>query len=119
MNGEITDMQLVATYHAAAEPEPSEVPRLVLDRVSGGVRISWAASHAPIAAARPMIYDIDVNVSDGRRLLDETHRGDDHVFVPGIARNLRVTVRVAGVRRDDTQGAMRTVTLAPGHAQAA
>jgi hypothetical protein len=119
MNGEITDMQLVATYHTAAEPEPSEVPRLVLDRVSGGVRINWAASHAPIAAARPMIYDIDVNVSDGRHLLDETHRGDDHVFVPGIARNLRVTVRVAGVRRDDTQGAMRTVTLAPGHAQAA
>jgi len=118
MNGEITDEQLVASYRAVPEPEPSEVPRLVLDRVDGGVRISWAASRAPDPAALPMIYDIDVNVGDGRRLLDETKRGDDHVFVPGIARNLRVTVRVAGVRKDDTQGQMRTVTLAAGHARA-
>lgn len=45
-------------------------------------------------------------------------RSGHHVFVPNVGRNLRVTVRVAGVREDDTQGVMRTLTLAPGHVRA-
>lgn len=118
MNGEITEDQLVATYRAPREPEPSAVPRLVVRRVGNSVRITWGASRAPIAAARPMDYDVDVNVSDGRRLLDVTRRSVDHVTVPNVGRGLRVTVRVAGVREDDTQGPMRTVVLRPGRARA-
>jgi hypothetical protein len=114
MNGEITDMQLVATYDAPVEPEPSEVPDLIVRRADGAVDISWGASHAPEAAARPMVYDVDVNVSDGRKLLDVAVSSDHHATVPDVARDLRVIVHVAAVREDDTQGAMRTVTLEPG-----
>lgn len=118
MNGEITDMQLVATYDALREPEPSEVPDLIVRRADGAVHISWGASHAPEAAAKPMVYDVDVDVSDGRKLLDVMASSDHHVTVPDVAPDLRVTVHVAAVREDETQGAMRTVTLEPGEAGA-
>jgi hypothetical protein len=118
MNGEITDKQLVAVYDAAREPEPSEVPDLIVQRADGGVDISWGASHAPEAAAMPRVYDVDINVSDGRKLLDVMVRSDHHVTVPDVAPDLRVTVHVAAVREDDTEGAMRTVTLEPGDAGA-
>jgi hypothetical protein len=116
MNGEITDKQLVATYRAPGEPEPSRVPKLVVQRVAGGVQISWGASRAPIAAAMPMDYNVDVNISDGRRLLDIAPGSDHQVTIPDVGNDLGVTVGVAGVREDDTTGAMRTVTLAPGQA---
>lgn len=60
-----------------------------------------------------MDYDVDVNLSDGRRLLDVTRRSVDHATVPNVGRGVRVTVRVAGVREDDTQGPIRTVILRP------
>jgi hypothetical protein len=118
MNGEITDMQLVATYDAPPEPEPSEVPDLIVRRADGAVDISWGASEAPEAVARPRVYDVDVNISDGRRLLDVMVNSDHHVTVHDVNPDLRVTVHVAAVRADDTQGAMRTVTLQPGEAGA-
>jgi hypothetical protein len=118
MNGEITEDQLVATYTAPREPEPSRVPKLIVQRVGRSVRITWGTSRAPIAAARPMVYDVDVNISDGRRLLDVTRRSVHHVTIPNVGRGLRVTVRVAGVREDDTQGPMRTVILRPGRVTA-
>lgn len=117
-NGEITEDQLVATYTAAREPEPSRVPKLTVQRVGSSVTISWAASHAPIAAAKPVDYDIDVNISDGRRLLDVIRPSIHHVTIPNVDPGLSVTVQVAGVRNDDTQGAMRTVTLASGQVKA-
>jgi hypothetical protein len=118
MNGEITEDQLVATYRAPREPEPSAVPKLIVRRVGSSVSITWGASRTRVAEARPMNYDVDVNVSDGRRLLDVTRRSVDHVVIPNVGRGLRVVVRVAGVRRDDTQGPMRTVTLEPGRVRA-
>ena len=87
-------------------------------RADGAVDISWGASQAPEAAAKPMVYDVDVNVSDGRRLLDVMVSSDHHATVPDVTRDLRVTVHVAAVREDDTEGAMRTVTLEPGDAEA-
>ncbi|MBV9944567.1 MAG: hypothetical protein JO262_20755 [Solirubrobacterales bacterium] len=117
-NGEITEDRLVATYMAPREPEPSRVPKLSVQRVGSNVTISWGASQAPVAAARPMDYDIDVNISDGRRLLDVARGFTHHVTIPNVDAGLGVTVRVAGVRDDDTQGAARTVILAPGHAKA-
>jgi hypothetical protein len=68
MRGDITRKQLDATYHAPAEPEPSKDPGP--RRVPNGLSISWGNSHAKIRAAMPAAYDVDVNLSDGRRLLN-------------------------------------------------
>jgi hypothetical protein len=114
MNGEITSRQLVASYRAPAEPEPSMVPALIAQRVGSGVQISWGASHAPVRFALPTAYDVDVNISDGRRLLDVMSGSSHQVTIPNVARNLQVKVAVGAVRRDDTQGPMRSVTLPPG-----
>jgi len=65
-----------------------------------------------------MDYDVDVSLSDGRRLLDVTRGSVDHATIPNVGRSVRVSVRVAGVRDDDTQGPMRTVILKPGQARA-
>ncbi len=114
MNGEVTDKQLVATYDAPAEPEPSMVPDLIVQRVADGITISFKPSHAPIAAAKPIDYNVDVNLTDGRELLDVLHSGDDKVTIPDIASTVGARVRVAAMREDDTQGNMRTVVLAAG-----
>lgn len=114
MNGEITSRQLVASYRASAEPEPSMVPTLVAQRVGSGIQISWSASRAPVRAALPTAYDVDVNISDGRRLLDVMSPSSYQVTIPNVAPGLQVKVAVAAVRSDDTQGTMHNITLAPG-----
>jgi hypothetical protein len=112
MNGDITDKQLVATYDAPAEPEPSMVPDLRVQRVPNGIRISFKPSRAPIQAAKPIDYNVDVNLSDGRELLEVLHAGDDKVTIPNVAATVVARVRVAAMREDDTQGKMRGVILA-------
>ena len=118
MNGEITSKQLVATYDAPAEPEPSEVPAMKVQRSNGGLRISWAPSHAPMAEAKPMVYDIDVNLSDGRKLLVVVRSFDHDATVADVSTDVQAKVTVAAVRSDETQGKQRTVTLKPGDSEA-
>jgi hypothetical protein len=119
INGGITEKQLVATYRAPAEPEPSAVGKLIAERAGGEVRIAWSASNAPVRAAVPIFYNVAVNVSDGRRLLYVVSPNKRRVTIPNVAPGLRVTVRIAAVRSDCTHGAVRTVTLAAGRANAA
>lgn len=114
MNGEITREQLVASYRAPVEPEPSIVPALRVRRAGGSIVISWRHSHASIRAATPIDYDVDINLSDGRKLLDVIGRTKDQVTVPDVPSAVGVQVRVAAVRGDDTQGRTRVVTLRPG-----
>ena len=118
MNGDITDKQLVATYDAPPEPEPSMVPDLLVVRVRNGIRISFKPSQAPIQAARPIDYNVDVNLSDGRKLLAVLPARDHTVTIPDIGRRIGARVRVAGMRQDDTQGHMRTVVLGGGKLEA-
>ena len=114
MNGEMTRKQLVATYDAPAEPEPTIVPSLTVRRQHGAIKISWRKSTAPIRAAMPMDYDVDINLTDGRRLLDVIGKTKHQVVVRGVPANVGVQVRVAAVRSDDTQGRTRVVTLSAG-----
>jgi hypothetical protein len=118
MNGEVTDDQLVATYDAPPEPEPSKVPDLVIDRVPDGIKISWKASTAPIAAARPMDYNVVVDLTDGSEQLAVLHSRDRSITITNIASYIGATVKVAGMREDDTQGNERTVVLAGGRDEA-
>ncbi|MBV9798247.1 MAG: hypothetical protein JO039_09400, partial [Solirubrobacterales bacterium] len=76
------------------------------------------ASHSQITAARPVDYDVDVNLTDGRRLLFVLRRGDDHVTVPDVASGVGARVMISPVRKDDTQGKTRAVTLTVGAAAA-
>jgi hypothetical protein len=118
MNGQITSKQLVATYDAPAEPKPSEVPAMKVERTPSGLRISWAPSHAPMAEARPMVYDIDVNLSDGRKLLVVVRSFDHDATIADVSADVQAKVTVAAVRSDETQGNERTVTLKPGDSEA-
>jgi hypothetical protein len=114
MNGEITAKQLVASYDAPPEPEPSAVPSLVAKRVGDQVRISWTGSRAPIMAALPVRYDVDIDLSDGQRLLEVVATTDHTVTVPNVDPQTAIQVGVSALRSDDTQGATSRVTLAAG-----
>ncbi len=118
MNGVTTDDQLIATYNAPPEAEPSKVPDLVVDRVSDGIKISWKASTAPIAAAMPMDYNVVVDLTDGSEQLSVLHSNDRSITISNIASDIGATVKVAGMRKDDTQGNERTVVLAAGQDEA-
>jgi hypothetical protein len=113
MGGEITRKQLVATYHAPPEPEPSEVPRLTVRRVSNGIKISWGRSKAKIRAAMPVDYNVDVNLSDGRRVLRVVRSTRQQITLPNVGSNVGGRVMLAAMRNDDTQGKTRTVKFAP------
>jgi hypothetical protein len=118
MNGEIVRKQLVASYDAPTEPEPSIVPELSVHREGDALKSTWAKSNAPIRAASPIDYDVDINLTDGRRLLDVIGKTKDQVIVPNVATDVGAQVRVAAVRGDDTQGRTRVATLAPSAAAA-
>ena len=119
MGGEITRKELVASYDAPAEPEPSEVPEITVRRVGNTLRIVWRRSAASTSAAMPVDYNVDVNLTDGRELLDVVGRSHDAVTIPNVGRRIGARIVVAPMRSDDTQGRARTIRLAPGAAAAA
>ncbi len=119
MNGEMTDRQLVATYDALPEPEPSKVPDLIVDRVPNGIEIRFKPSTAPIQAAMPIDYNVDINLTDGSEQLAVLRTGDHTLAISNVASDIGATVKVAGMRQDDTQGNERTVVLASGESSAA
>jgi hypothetical protein len=114
MNGEIVHKQLIATYHAPAEPEPSIVPGLRIQRRGNTLAVTWKRSTAPEKAARAIQYNVDINLSDGRRLLDPASASDRTVTVPDVNPQTAAQVSVSPMRSDDTQGRTRTVSLRPG-----
>ncbi len=114
MNGEITNKELVASYTVATEPEPSMVPNLTLRRIGSSVTITWKGSTTADPDAKPMDYNVDINLSDGRELLDVTPNSDHAVTIANVDPQTSVQVSVAAVRQDDTEGRMRILTLAPG-----
>ncbi len=118
MNGEETRRELVATYDAPSEPEPTEVPHEMVKRLPDALSISWAGSGAKIRAAMPVDYDVDVNLTDGRRLLFVLRRGMDHVTIPGVGTHVGARVMISPVREDETLGKTRAVTLTVAAAQA-
>jgi hypothetical protein len=118
MNGQITARQLVATYRAPAEPEPSEVPSLMVRRAGSGLAISWTGSGAQTSAAAPIGYDIDVSLSTGARLLRVVSASARTATIANVASGTGVAATVAALRADDTQGVARSLTLAPGKSSA-
>ncbi len=113
MGGMETRRELVATYDAPPEREPSEVPSLIVRRVPEGLRIGFAGSDPPVAVARPVDYDVDVNLSNGRKLLDVLRSRTHQVTVTGVDADVGAKVAVSALRSDDTLGKTRDVTLAP------
>lgn len=65
-----------------------------------------------------MVYDIDVNLSDGRKLLVVVRSFDHDATVADVSTDVQAKVTVAAVRSDETQGKQRTVTLKPGDSEA-
>lgn len=63
------------------------------------VGITWT----PSAGAAD--YDVDLNLSDGGKVLDVTGKRERHVVLHTTSRDsLTITVRVAGVRLDNVSG---------------
>ena len=118
MNGVETRKQLVATYDAPVEPEPSIVSSLTVRREGDALKITWRKSTGAIRAAMPMDYDVDVNLTDGRKLLEVIGKTKDEVIVPDVPTGVGAEVRVAAIRNDDTQGRTRLLTLAPAAIEA-
>lgn len=119
MHGEEVRKQLVATYDAPPEPEPFKVPGLAVRRVKNALRISWLPSGARIRAAMPVDYNVDVNLSDGRRLVDVVSSAKHQITIPDVAPEIGARVVVGPMREDDTMGAMRAVKLKPADSRAA
>lgn len=65
-----------------------------------------------------MVYDIDVNLSDGRKLLVVVRSFDHDATIADVSADLQAKVTVAAVRSDETQGKERTLTLKPGDSEA-
>ncbi len=118
MNGEITGRDLVATYDAPPEPEPAEVPALSVHRVPGGLMIGFAGSDPAVSVAKPVDYDVDVNLTTGRKLVDILRSRTQKVMVTGVDPAVGAQVSVSPIREDDTQGKTRTVELSPDIGQA-
>jgi hypothetical protein len=97
-HGELVREVTVASYHAAGPKLPGRPRHVRVTRRRGAVIVTW--DRVPRASS----YDVDLFVSDGRRLLDVEGRGRRRAVVRGIARSLDVTVRVAGVRSDEVEG---------------
>jgi hypothetical protein len=68
---------------------------------------------AKIRAAMPVDYNVDVNLSDGRRLLSVVKSTTHHITIPNVGSTVSGSVVVAAMRSDDTQGKTRTVKFAP------
>lgn len=118
--GEITEERRVVSYDAPAEPEPSGVGDLTATRSGTGVVVSWKRSTEAIAEAKPDDYNADVTLSTGAQMLavmpqvtDESHYS---VTIPNVPTTTGVRITVRPMRGDDTQGALRTLTLAAGAA---
>jgi hypothetical protein len=111
-----SEEQRVAGYDAPGEPEPSRVPSLTVRRSGEALDVDWTHSSTPDPAARPVRYDVDIKLSDGRELLTVV-RGDEHVAsVPEVEAGTSAKVTVTAVRDDDTHGASSTLSLAGGQA---
>lgn len=59
-------------------------------------------------------YNIDIKLSDGRRLLDVASSTDRTVTIPNVDPQTTVQVSISPMRSDDTQGKTRTASLPPG-----
>ena len=62
----------------------------------------------------PVDYNVDINLTDGRKLLDVVGRSHHQVTIPNVDPGVGAQIVVAPMRDDDTQGKARTITLAPG-----
>ena len=85
-----------------------------MTRVDNTLAVAWSPSDAPINTARAVEYDVVVDLSDGRKLLKVALSSDHAVTIDGVDAATGAQVTVAALRADDTQGAARSVTLAPG-----
>jgi hypothetical protein len=117
--GAPTEDQLVARYNAPVEPEPSRVPKLAVRREGETLQIGWTGSSTPDPLAKPVAYDVDVNLSDGRKLLVVVGSNARTASVPAVEAQTSAAVAVAAVRSDDTQGAEDTLALASGRSAVA
>ena len=71
----------------------------------------YYADQQPVSPV--VAYNVDVNPTDGRRLLAVVGRGHHHVTIPNVDFAVGARVLVGPMRNDDTQGRTRAVTLRP------
>jgi hypothetical protein len=92
----------VASYRAPARAKPGRPRRLELHRGTRSALLTWAG------AARARRYGVRVALPDGRRLFYLRDAGERSVRVRGIPRRGRVSVRVVGLRADNSAGPAAT-----------
>ena len=97
-HGEPVTEFLVTKYDTTGLPLPSEPRDLKIVRDGTTVTITWAAS------TETTDYNLDINLSDGSKVVDVPGKSDRRVVLHGIAANLDVTAKVAGIRSDGVVG---------------
>ena len=97
-HGEPVNEFKVASYDTSAEPKPTPPPDLRIIRTGTTVTITWGPSRGAYE------YDVDINLSDGTKVLDVAGARQRRVVLHGIAPQLNVNVSVSGVRVDDVSG---------------
>lgn len=107
-NGEPVNEFNVTTYKTTGAVLPASPTNLQITRNGSDVTITWSPS------AGAYDYDVDVNLSDGSKVLDIQGSRDRRVVVHGIPPKLGVNVTVAGLESDDVQGPAVSASLASG-----
>lgn len=107
-NGEPVREFTVTTYRAGGEALPSRPTNLRLTRRGSTVTITWGSS------AGAADYDLDINLSDGSKVLDVRGSRQRHVVLRGIDRRLGVSVTVTPLRSDNVPGPSASASLKGG-----
>jgi hypothetical protein len=98
-HGGLTSRSLtVASFHVAAPARPGPVGRLQVARNGNRLSLRWGTS------SNATRYDIDIALSDGRKLLFLRPAGARTLTVNGVSPSISATVRVTGLMTGNQAG---------------
>lgn len=98
---------VVGSFDAAGPAAPGRPTALKLSRSGRDLTVAWGKS------AGAQRYSVRVETSDGRALFFVRNGQARRLTVPGLGRGLGLTVRVVGLRADNTAGRAREATADP------
>jgi hypothetical protein len=96
-DGVAFDERIVATYQASAPRRPAKPRGVTLARRRNSVVVNW---DRPAHGLGPQ-HNVDVFLSDGRRLLLEHDPGNDRAIIRLVPRGVRVRVTVTALDQDE------------------
>lgn len=105
------DRFVVDAFDVAGPAAPARPSRVTFRRTGTTLSVAWRK------AARAQRYGVRVETTDGRALFFTTDGAQRRLTVPGLDRELHLTVRVVGLSTDNTAGRARVAEAEPVQAK--